>query len=188
MASEKKHSFIATGPREADTEPDFTAFATGSAPLPRFFDYGVNAEGKICGVFANGEIGADRNVRAVPKGVGVYALGGAVGIYGEALTGRGVGIKGAGRQRWPRRGVQFIPRASTKTSPGETSEETASNWRCRRFACDPGFQRSGQPLVLHARHSGHEAGLLAACCLRPDIWCVHLIRRHRAMHRRDPRW
>jgi hypothetical protein len=88
---------------------------------------------------------------------------------------RGTGSERSGdqrsrRQRWPRRGVQFIPRASTKTCPGKKSEETTSIWRCRRFACDPGSQRSGQPLVLHPRHSGREAGLLAACCLRPDIW------------------
>jgi hypothetical protein len=150
MASEKKHSFIATGPREADTEPDFTAFATGSAPLPRFFDYGVNAEGKICGVFANGEIGADRNVRAVPKGVGVYALGGAVGIYGEALTGRGVGIKGAGGNGGPGgefssfRGPQLrlLPEKHLKRPPrtGDAgdllvipdSKGQASLWFCTR--------------------------------------------------------
>jgi hypothetical protein len=101
MASEKQHSYIATGPRESDTDPDFTGFSTGLTPPPRFFDYGVNALGKTCGVFASSQLGADRNVRAVPRGVGVYALGGAVGIYGEAMTNRGTGIKGAGGNGGP---------------------------------------------------------------------------------------
>jgi hypothetical protein len=77
MASEKQHSFIATGPR-------LRSSSTGLTPRARFFDYGVNALGKTCGVFASSQLGADRNVRAVPRGVGVYALGNAVGIYGEA--------------------------------------------------------------------------------------------------------
>jgi len=101
MASEKDHSFIATGPREADTDPRFTGFSTGLTPKARFFDYGVNALGKTCGVFASSQLGADRNVTAVPRGVGVYALGNAVGVYGEAQASRGVGIKGAGGNGGP---------------------------------------------------------------------------------------
>jgi len=95
------HCFIATGPREGTTHPPNTGFTTHLTPPPRFFDYGVNVLGKICGVFASGVLNVNREPTNVPNGVGVYAVGDAIGIYTEADDRHGTALKAVGGNDGP---------------------------------------------------------------------------------------
>jgi hypothetical protein len=111
MASDKAHSFIATGHREDDTLPKFTGFNTkqGSG---RLFEYGANVLGAKCGVLGS----TDPACREVPRNAGptvaVCGVSPDIGVHGEATAQAGIGVHGVAL------------RSSTQTSVGVWGQGT----------------------------------------------------------------
>jgi hypothetical protein len=108
--------FTAIGPIQSGSGAPFSAFSTRFTDPP--FAYGVNVQGKNCGVYANVSNGGNRDIPTdIAIGIGVCGVGDLTGVAGECNDVEGAaGVRGvAGR-----RGVGVIGKAYPP-GPGRSS-------------------------------------------------------------------
>ncbi|HEX5610508.1 MAG TPA: hypothetical protein VFX45_10515 [Solirubrobacterales bacterium] len=130
MAQEDSQ-FVATGPIETASDPDFAAFSTGWTNPE--FDYGANVQGGICGVYGTALHGGERRApQNVPKGMGVCAIGIQTGLYAETTEG-GVGVRAESVGRHSGEGVRGTGNVKGVVGVTEPSRGAEGDFRAGVF-------------------------------------------------------